>query len=250
MKISVCMATYNGERFIHEQLASIVGQLSNDDEIIVVDDVSSDRTLAIVENFRDPRIRIVQQERNSGVIKTFNRALEAASGDIVFLADQDDIWRADKVSMVKEKFLASPELSLVLSDSFIIDADGNVTAESRFKNTKFHPGAVQNFIRNQYLGCAMAFRRSILRYCLPFPADIPMHDMWIGIVNQLVGKTGFIDEPLMSYRRHDSNASPQSHAPMAQMIRWRWALGKNLALLWVRTLVKVKNGLPMSRLCA
>jgi glycosyltransferase involved in cell wall biosynthesis len=244
------MATYNGERFIHEQLASIVGQLSSDDEIIVVDDVSSDRTLAIVENFRDPRIRIVQQERNSGVIKTFNRALEAASGDIVFLADQDDIWRADKVSKIKEKFLASPEVSLVLSDSFIIDADGNVTAESRFKTTKFHPGAVRNFIRNQYLGCAMAFRRSILRHCLPFPADIPMHDMWIGIVNQLVGKTEFIDEPLMSYRRHDSNASPQSHASLAQMIRWRWALGKNLALLWVRTLVKVKNGLPMSRLCA
>jgi len=231
------MATYNGERFIHEQLASIVGQLSDDDEMIVVDDASSDRTLAIVESFRDPRIRIVKQERNSGVIKTFNRALETASGDIVFLADQDDIWRADKVAKVKDKFLASPELSLVLSDSFVIDADGNVTAESRFTKTKFHPGAVRNFVRNQYLGCAMAFRRSLLGYCLPFPADIPMHDMWIGIVNQLVGKTGYIDEPLIFYRRHETNTSPSQHAPLAQMVRWRWALGKHLAWFLARAMI-------------
>lgn len=237
MNISVCMATYNGERFIHEQLASIVGQLSNDDEIIVVDDASSDRTLAIVKGFGDPRIRIVQQERNCGVIKTFNRALETARGDIIFLSDQDDVWRADKVSKVKDKFLAIPELSLVLSDSFIIDAEGNITAESRFRTTKFRPGAVQNFVRNQYLGCSMAFRRSILGYCLPLPTDIPMHDMWIGIVNQLVGRTGFIDEPLMSYRRHDKNKSPDHRASLAQMIRWRWALGKNLVRFCARKMI-------------
>jgi glycosyltransferase involved in cell wall biosynthesis len=236
MKISVCMATYNGERFIHEQLASILSQLDVGDEVVMVDDASTDCTLGIVESFGDDRIRIIRQPINRGVLRTFNRALEEASGDIIFLADQDDVWRADKVLKIKSVFLNRPDLSLVMSDSSIIDGRGEIIAETRFKSRKFHPGAWQNFLRNRYLGCAMAFRRSVLEYCLPFPADVPQHDMWIGIVNQLVGKSEFIDEPLMSYRRHERNISPhQKHAPIGQMIRWRWALGKNLALFCART---------------
>lgn len=229
MKISVCMATYNGERFIHEQLESILGQLESDDEVVIVDDASTDGTVHVAEGFSDKRIRIFRQEHNCGVLKTFERSLKEAAGEIIFLADQDDIWRSDKVTKIKSLFAARPDLSLVLSDSCIVDARGKIISETRFKSERFHSGALINIVRNRYLGCAMAFRRSILAYCLPFPADLPMHDMWIGIVNQFVGKTEFIDEPLMSYRRHDSNTSPQSHAPLGQMIRWRWALVKNLA---------------------
>ena len=127
-------------------------------------------------------------------------------------------------------FSTRTELSLVLSDCSIIDAVGDIVAKTRFKSGQFHPGALRNIVRNSYLGCSMAFRRSILDYCLPIPADIPMHDMWIGILNQLVGKTGFIDEPLICYRRHENNISPGKHAPLPQMIRWRWALVKNLIL--------------------
>jgi glycosyltransferase involved in cell wall biosynthesis len=228
------MATHNGARFIHEQLASILGQLSNDDEMVIVDDASNDGTVAIVESFFDNRIRIVRQAHNYGVLKTFGRALDEARGEIIFLADQDDVWRADKVLKIKGMFSGFPDLSLVLSDLSIIDADGNITVETRSKSGKFHPGVLHNLVRNRYRGCAMAFRRSILRYCLPFPADIPMHDMWIGIVNQLVGRTGFINEPLMFYRRHNTNKSPAKHTSVAQMIRWRWALVKNLVLLYPR----------------
>jgi glycosyltransferase involved in cell wall biosynthesis len=242
MKISVCMATYNGERFIHEQLASILGQLRDADEVVIVDDASTDGTLAIVESFGDERIRIVRQPQNRGVLQTFNRALDEASGDIIFLSDQDDVWRTDKVLKIKEVFSSGSDVTLVISDARIIDGRGEIIAETWFKSGKFHPGAWQNFVRNRYLGCAMAFRRSVLEYCLPFPADVPQHDMWIGIVNQLVGKTEFIDEPLMSYRRHERNISPhQKHAPLAQMIRWRWALGKNLALFCARTMVLRKR---------
>ena len=230
MKISVCMATYNGERFIHEQLESILGQLENGDEVVIVDDASTDSTVAIIDGFCDKRIRIFRQARNRGVLKSFGHALEEASGEIIFLADQDDIWRGDKVSRVKFMFSTRTELSLVLSDCSIIDAVGDIVAKTRFKSGQFHPGALRNIVRNSYLGCSMAFRRSILDYCLPIPADIPMHDMWIGILNQLVGKTGFIDEPLICYRRHENNISPGKHAPLPQMIRWRWALVKNLIL--------------------
>ena len=245
--ISVCMATYNGERFIREQLSSILGQLGDDDEIVLVDDASTDNTVNIAEEFSDKRIRILRQVGNRGVLKTFERALEEAVGEIIFLADQDDIWRPDKVPKIKGLLSTRPDLSLILSDSYIVDACGHIISETRFTSGRFHPGALQNFIRNRYLGCAMAFRRSILEYCLPFPADTPMHDMWIGIINQLVGKTGFIDEPLMSYRRHDGNLSPQNHAPLAQMIRWRWALAKNLARFHVRMLFRGKPNIAVSR---
>ena len=240
MKISVCMATYNGERFIQQQLSSIVCQLAIDDEVVVVDDASSDATIEIIESFCDTRIRIVRHERNCGVLQTFNRALEEATGEVIFMADQDDIWRSDKVSKIKALFLETPDLSLVLSDCSIIDAQGKITAETRFKSERFNPGALRNIVRNRYLGCSMAFRRSVLNYSLPFPPDIPMHDMWIGIINQIFGRTGFIDEPLMSYRRHDSNISPQKHATLAKMIRWRWALVKNLVYRCARVLFALR----------
>lgn len=234
MNISVCMATYNGERFIREQLASILPQLSKRDEIVVVDDGSTDNTLVIVESFCDERIRILRQERNCGVIKTFGRALGEAKGEIVFLADQDDIWRNDKVSMINDMFSAHPDISLVISNCSIIDASGKVTLDLWCDHRSFHTGALRNIVRNRYRGCQMAFRRKLLDYCLPFPSDIPMHDMWIGIVNQFVGKAVFIDEPLISYRRHAQNLSPERHAPIIKMFRWRLALIKNLILLYAR----------------
>jgi glycosyltransferase involved in cell wall biosynthesis len=235
------MATYNGERFIHEQLSSILAQLNADDEIVVVDDASSDQTLSIVEGFCDRRIRIIRQPRNSGILKTFGRALQEARGEIVFLSDQDDVWRPDKVSKISSIFAQRPEVSLVISDCSVIDAAGNVTLESRHKATRFYLGAFRNIVSNRYLGCAMAFRRSTIEYCLPFPADIPQHDMWIGIVNQFVGRAEFINEPLFAYRRHDRNGSPGQHAPIVQMIRWRWSLVKNLSLLGLQRVFKPRK---------
>jgi glycosyltransferase involved in cell wall biosynthesis len=242
------MATYNGERFIHQQIASILRQLHSEDEVIIVDDASSDGTVAILEGLCDNRIRIIPQPRNRGIVKSFGRALGEARGELIFLADQDDIWQADKVSKIKGLFSTDPDLSLVQSNCSIIDADGKVIAERRFKSREFYPGALQNLVRNLYQGSTMAFRSSILEYCLPFPADIPMHDMWIGIVNQFVGKAAFIDEPLISYRRHGRNESPEKHASFAQMIRWRWALVKNLASLYARrTVLKRRGGTILSQ---
>jgi hypothetical protein len=93
----------------------------------------------------------------------------------------------------------------------------------------------------------MAFRRSTVEYCLPFPADIPQHDMWIGIVNQFVGNAEFIDEPLVAYRRHDRNGSPAQHAPVAQMIRWRWSLVKNLSLLGLKRVLRRRRPVNIPR---
>src|SRR3569833_3248260 len=163
MRISVCMATYNGERFIRPQIESILPQLRKDDELIIIDDASSDRTLEIIEQeYSDPRMTLVAQLENRGVLRTFDHALRRASRDFVFLADQDDVWHPHKVARMIELFGADPSVSLVLSDCSIINASGDLIAPSRFVHSRFRASAVRNIIRNQYLGCSMAFRREIL----------------------------------------------------------------------------------------
>lgn len=228
------MAVRNGSNFIREQIASILPQLGSEDELVIVDDASLDDTVAIIEGFCDCRIRVIRQANNRGVIQSFGHALQEAKGEIIFLSDHDDLWRADKVEKFMDMFRKCPEVTVILSDLVIIDASGKIASEPRFKNKRFHPGALHNIVRNRYHGSAMAFRRAVLEFCLPFPRDIPMHDMWIGIANQFFGKAGFIGEPLLMWRRHGSNDSPIVHAPLLQMIRWRWALTKNLVLLYVR----------------
>jgi glycosyltransferase involved in cell wall biosynthesis len=231
MKVSVCMAAYNGAEFIEEQVASILPQLSEHDELVIVDDASRDNTIAIIEAFADERVRMIRQETNCGVIQAFGRALQEAGGEIIFLADQDDVWRPDKVQRFLQMFAERPELTLIQSDFVSIDASGTAVMRAEAGSRKFHPGVLRNLVANRYQGSAMAFRREILAYCLPFPADIPMHDMWIGIINQFIGKAGFIAEPLLFYRRHSRNSSPERHASLLQMVRWRWNLAKNLVRL-------------------
>ena len=235
--ISVCMAVHNGSKFIAEQIESILPQLADNDEVVIVDDMSLDNTVAIIEGYHDKRIRITRQQSNRGVIQSFGRALTEARGEIVFLCDQDDVWCSDKVGKCLELFRLYPDVSMVVSDRAIIDASGKVESASINKSKKFYSGVLCNLVCNRYQGSAMAFRRNILNYCLPFPADIPMHDSWIGIVNQLIGKTAFVAEPLLYYRRHESNNTPGTHAPLSMMIRWRWALVSNLAILYVRRLI-------------
>jgi glycosyltransferase involved in cell wall biosynthesis len=235
--ISVCIAAYNGERFIQQQIASVLSQLTSNDEIVIVDDCSTDRTVSAIASFNDPRILLIQNERNSGVVRTFERALANSRNELLFLCDQDDLWRADKVQQFKNLFCRWPNLSLAASDATISDAEGHITSTSFVEIHPFYPGILRNLARNRYLGCTMVLRRSLLAYCLPFPSDIPMHDVWIGMVNRLVGKSAFIADQLVMYRRHGKNATSSIHAPMAQMLRWRFALIKNLARMYFQRVV-------------
>jgi glycosyltransferase involved in cell wall biosynthesis len=237
------MAVYNGSQYIYEQVASILPQLGGEDEIVAVDDASQDASVAIIEGFHDKRIHIVRQERNHGVISTFGRALQESKGEIIFLSDQDDVWRGDKVERCLQVFREHPGVTLVMSDLVNIDAAGRITSEPRSKTRRFHAGLFHNLVRNHYQGSAMAFRRSILEYCLPFPADIPMHDWWIGLVNQFVGNAEFIEEPLLFYRRHGGNESPENHALIGKMLRWRWPLVKDISWLYIYKVILTRHGI-------
>lgn len=202
--VSVCLATYNGARFISEQVTSILQQLQQHDELIVSDDHSTDDTVAIIQAFNDPRITILQHKRPRNLISNFANALSCAKHDQIFLADQDDVWAADKVDTVSAML---DHYDLVVTDCTLIDENGTLLETSFFKSHGSKQGFLNNLIRNSYLGCCMAFRRSILERALPFPERIPMHDIWLGMLAEWYGKPCFHPKQLVAYRRHGSAVS-------------------------------------------
>ena len=230
--ISVCLATYNGQRFIERQLTCILCQLGAEDEVIVSDDGSTDDTLFIIKQINDARIRIIDGPHRHSPIWNFEKSLLAAKGDYIFLSDQDDAWMADKVE-VTMRYLQTYDC--VVSDNTVVSPDGQIIAPSFYAINGTRPGRFYNLlIKNGYLGCCMAFRRNVLESSLPFPADIPMHDIWIGNVAAFRYSVCFIPEKLMSYNRHGDNASSAS-SPSAysfiEKIRFRWVVIRDLMRL-------------------
>lgn len=201
--ISVCMATYNGERYIKEQVISILNQLGQDDELIVSDDGSKDNTLQVLEGFNDPRIKLFDGPRR-GLTYNFENAIKNAVGDYIFLTDQDDVWEPNKVGRMVE---ALHHVDLVVSDAWICDENAMSTGRSLYDICKPHKGFWPTLYHTTYIGCCTAFRRTILKKLLPFPPHIVMHDYWIGQIADLYYKTTFIPDKLLRYRRHGNNTS-------------------------------------------
>ena len=233
--ISVCMATYNGAEFVEEQLRSILAS-PRVVEVIVSDDGSTDATLARIAALSDPRVRVVAGPR-AGLIRNFENALSQARGDVVFLADQDDVWLPQKVDVVLQ---ALENADVVVTDCNVVDARLNVIEPSFFRQRGSGPGFARNLLRNSYLGCCMALRRSVLDRALPFPASLPMHDWWIGLVAERSARIVFVATPLTLYRRHGANASSasqRSRASLRVQLQWRLSLVRALlarGLLWPR----------------
>lgn len=208
--ISVCIPTYNGEKYIKKQLCTILIQLSEKDEVIISDDLSTDNTLKIIEDFNDNRIKVFKGNTFKSPIFNLENALIKAEGEFIFLADQDDVWYSGKVSLMMESLKNN---DLVLSDFNIIDEDDNKKTDIIYSRKKYPRGFLSNLYQNPFRGACIAFKRELLTYMLPFPARIPMHDIWIGLVAQTFGKVGYINKPLTGYRRHNDNASPMGVSP-------------------------------------
>jgi glycosyltransferase involved in cell wall biosynthesis len=228
MKISVCIATYNGEKYIKEQLLSILNQIDRNDEVIISDDSSTDKTIDIIKSFEDSRIKIYEENKFFNPVLNFENALKKSTGDLVFLSDQDDIWHENKVSIVKEYL---QKWDVVVTDCKIINENGSIINESFFDLNNSKNGFVSNFLKNSYLGCCMAFRRSALAVALPFPKNIPMHDIWLGFVFELFCKVKFLDMQLIYYRRHGNNVSvagEKSSYRFLTKLKWRYLILKNL----------------------
>lgn len=202
--ISVCMASYNGAEFIERQITSILNQLDQYDELIISDDGSTDDTIYLVKRIADPRINLINNQKRSGPMGNFENALSHSTGQLIFLADQDDIWLPGKVKLVRSLL---NEVDLVLTNCQVINKDGVVVQPSFFESRGSRTGFWYNLYRNSYIGCCMAFRRSVLSYALPIPAQVHMHDWWIGLLVEAKGSVALCPVPLIQYVRHGGNAS-------------------------------------------
>lgn len=230
--ISVCIATYNGEQYIKAQLESILCQLFDGDEIIISDDSSNDRTVEIIKSFDSDSIVLLENQTFKSPVFNFENTLHYAKNDFIFLSDQDDIWEENKVSTIMQHLQNN---DLVLSDASLIDAEGKKISASFFALNRSAPGLFKNLVKNSYIGCTMAFNRKILQHALPFPANTPMHDWWIGLIAEMFGKVYFCKEPLVCYRRHESNASSSAEGSpytLGEKIYMRVLLLVNLAKRW------------------
>lgn len=209
-KISVCMATYNGEQYIQQQLTSILTQLKENDEIIISDDGSTDKTLEIIHSINDKRIKVYHhiKTKQSFILdyttRNYEHALSLATGDIIFLADQDDVWLPGKVERMSKEL---EKVMLTISDCFVSDNNLNIINKSYFEMINIHLGAWKNIIRQTMLGCCMAFRRELLTKALPFPPTKVGHDLWLVIVASHYYKVSRINETLSIYRRHHSTVT-------------------------------------------
>jgi len=217
VKVSVAMAAYNGEEFIEEQVDSILSQLSENDELVISDDGSTDKTIEILESYQDKRIKIFDGPKK-GVKQNFANAIEHCSGDYVFLADQDDVWIPEKVAIVLEVF-RKEKCNCVVHDAEVFDSkSGKIIEPSFFAWRKSGKGILKNIWKNTYIGCCMAFSADVKKYILPIPDDINMHDQWIGILCEKHGKSVFIPEILVKYRRHDRNQTEMKRSGMMKML--------------------------------
>lgn len=230
MQISVCIATYNGEKYIKEQILSILPQLSETDEIIISDDGSKDNTISILQNFNDNRIKVFFNNAPHGVVPNFENAIKHATGKIIFLSDQDDIWMPHKVATVMNSL---KNYDFAVHNAEIINGENKQLGIDffSFRHTKY--GYWQNLWKMRYLGCTMAFKKEVLKDILPFPKKILWHDMWIAAILHLKYKGLLINEPLIYYRRHGDNASPsgeKSGWSWSFRLKYRWIIFYNSIL--------------------
>ncbi len=222
-KISVAMAVCNGEAYLGGQLDSILNQSYPVSEIVICDDRSDDRTWALLTEYRRRYPEIIRPEENPvrlGVAKNFEKAISKTTGELIFLADQDDVWMPDKVEKFAAQFDAFPEAGGCFSDSAITDETLFPTGISHCRMRGFSTealtalqekdpaGMLACFLRRvPAAGHDMAFRSGLKRELLPFPGLKECHDTWIGLFLAARHQWRFIPEELTLFRQHSSNVS-------------------------------------------
>jgi len=241
LSVSVAMTTFNGDKYVSQQIESIITQLGKDDELIIADDGSTDDTVEIISEyaFSDKRIQVMLNN-GLGLAANFEKAIKACGNDLIFLSDQDDVWMPDKVETIKNYFILDKRLTLIMSDGKVVDKNLSIINDSYIEMRGCSTGVIRNIIKNSYLGCAMAYRKSLNKIVLPIPPYIPMnHDCWIGILAKVFGNVKIINEKLILYRRHDDNVTPlNSTSSMVTKLLWRLQLSCFLLIRIIKITVK------------
>ncbi len=202
--ISIVMATYNGEKYLREQVDSLLAQSYPSLEFVFVDDASSDSSLEILQHYasQDERIHLVANPINQGLLATFETGIRAAKGEMIALSDQDDVWMPEKISLLAS---AIGSHSLIYADSALTNAAGTVTGKFSDRNHLCHyPTALHYVFGTKAMGHAMLFKREIIDIALPFP-DYVGHDYILGFAGAALNGVAYFPQTLVNYRQHSSN---------------------------------------------
>lgn len=215
-KISVCIATFNGAKYIEKQLKSILLQLRDNDEVVISDDGSTDNTLDLIRGFSDKRVHIYIHEKDNKLSGkylssfyfssyNFENAINHATGDVIYLSDQDDIWDKKRINKTLPYL---EDYDFLMCNYGIIDADDNIVDEKYLKCNPIKKNLLWNLWKIPFRGCCMAFTRDAVKETLPYPSNCINHDIWMGLVLTHKGyKCKFVDSPLHYYRDHTTNVS-------------------------------------------
>lgn len=229
MKLSVLLASYNGERFIAKQISSILDQLLSGDELIISDDSSTDRTREIISSFDDSRLSILEGPRE-GINANFINAYEHASGEAVLFSDQDDIWLPGRAQLYRDRLVLH---DFVICDAEIIDEQGRVLTRSYFQKNRTPKTFFGNFLRCRTLGCCIGFRRVVIGEKLNIFRDyhtLPF-DYSLTLLSLFYFKVYFSKEPYHQYRRHNANYSTGGERSKSTF--WRMATFRIRVLIYV-----------------
>jgi len=215
-RVSIALCTYNGERYLDDQLQSILEQTRKPDELVICDDGSTDGTAEVVRRFieRVPfKVVFLINESNLGSTKNFEKAITQCTGDIIFLADQDDVWLPQKIELTESEFNADENVGLVFSDAELVDGDLRSLNErmwdysfplnrrKKAERSAFYRTLLQ---ANTVTGATAAFRSKFVQEFVPIPDDVPLliHDGWLALVISFMSEVVFINKPLIQYRQH------------------------------------------------
>lgn len=215
--LSVALCTYNGSQYLQDQLGSIAAQTRCPDELVIVDDCSTDNTVNIVTNFKRKAsypVHLIINEINLGVTQNFAKAISCCSGEIIVLSDQDDVWHPEKLQRIMAEFSKSNRIGLVFSDAELVDEDLRSLRCCLWERVGFNHAKQLQAIRsnlfkmlltkNYVTGATLAFRSHFRDEILPMP-DSFVHDAWIALIISALTEVAIIPEPLIKYRQHPNN---------------------------------------------
>ena len=223
MNVSVIMATYNGEKYLRDQLNSILCQINENDEIIISDDGSNDNTLKIIKEYmNDYKNIFLYSSHNKGASRNFLDTINLASKEIIILSDQDDIWLDGKVRKTKKFFEKNNNIKLLTHNFILIDEYGSEYSEKNILNLKH--GYISNLIKSCFWGCTMAFTKDFIDF-FKTDSNIIAHDQYISLIAEKHKVSSFFNETLIQHRVHSRNVSKK--LKLLDKIRYRFNLIRN-----------------------